>query len=124
MKTIGIFTKEPVTAEKVTEDIIKNYPFSKKVVINNNGQLFLGKYPREFYITYSETTDINDELLVFTEEDKKIIPFDPIQFNVINFWDSRVIKYVISVILKHYPELYILDETEEHIIPAQEYLDR
>lgn len=110
MKEISLFTRTKITADKVAAKIIDSYKWKMRIVQNDETEIFLGYSPYEFYIVFSDSCDINDPDCLFEESDKKQIPFDNPQVNEIYFHDDEVAKYVISVILTEYPELYLMDD--------------
>lgn len=122
MNSISLITKNKIDGLKINDYIIKDFPFTKTVIQNDEKELFVGKYPKEFYIIYDTSHDVNGELSLLEEEDIKQIPFSPAVFVLLNFRKKEVAKYVVSKILDFYPELYIYDEENDKIISATEYI--
>ena len=123
MKTLGLFTRNKITADVISDDIIKNFPFEKRIVQNDDIELFVGKYPREFYIVFSEEKENTEEALrIFTDEDISQIPFENWSFNVLHYWDVRVAQYVVQKIQYFYPELFLLDENTDIFLKPEEFL--
>ena len=121
MKDVCLFTKTKITAEKVSQKIIDSFHWKKRIVQNDEVELFLGYPPHEFYIVYGDSCDINDPDCLFEKEDKKAIPFENPLVNMIYYHDDKVAKYVVSVILSVYPELYICNNDGD-IMPASEFI--
>ena len=124
MKTLPLFTKTKIVASVISDEIIATFPFTKKVTQNDEIELFLGKYPREFYIIFDDSLKIKDDdmFCIYDEDDKPIWFTDDTQINVIYFRDERVAKFVVSVILKHYPELCVFDEDADCFKTGEEFI--
>lgn len=124
MKTIVLFTKESILASKVSKDIISNYPFSKKITKNDETELFVGKYPNEAYIIFNDTLPISDKSCLLSDEEKALIPFKPVQFNVVYYRNILSAKAFVKTILKFYPELYIFNEEKDALESASVFLEK
>ena len=123
MNTLGLFTKIKIEGHKINDSIIKDFPFKKRIVQNDDIELFVGKYPREFYIVFSEEQENTEEAQrIFTEDDKSQIPFENWSFNVLYYWDVRVAQYVVQKIQYFYPELFLLDESTDIFLKPEDFL--
>lgn len=122
MKQIGIITKTKVENKTISKLLIDNFPFSKKIVQNDEIQLFLGKYPNNFSIDFDISSFMDDPNLDFDKEQIDQIPFDPAHFNFIQFWNINVIKYVVKTIYEVFPELIIYDDENDKLVSASEFL--
>lgn len=121
MKSITLITKTKITADKVSQKLIDGYNWKKKIVQNNEKELFLGFFPREFYIVYDDSSNMDSSLSGFDESDKEKIPFDNPIINELYCRDSKVIRNIIGIILEEYPELYIC--CNDNIMTASEYIE-
>lgn len=122
MKQIGIITKTKVENKTISKLLIDNFPFSKKIVQNDEIQLFLGKYPNNFSIDFDISSFMDDPNLDFDKEQIDQIPFVPAHFNFIKFWNINVIKYVVKTIYEIFPELIIYDDENDKLVSASEFL--
>lgn len=122
MNSISLITKNKIDGSKINDYILKDFPFSKTVIQKDEKELFVGKYPKEFYIIYDTSHDVNGELSLLEEDDIKQIPFSPAVFVLLNFRKKEVAKYIVGKILDIYPELYIYDEESDKIISASKYI--
>lgn len=122
MKSISLITKRKIEAKTVSREIIDLFPFSKETTTNDEKELFLGKFPNEFYILFADSMNVEDEDSMFTEEERNLIGFKPAVFTNLYFHIDGVALSPVAVILKHYPELIIYDEQEDVFLPASEYL--
>lgn len=122
MKQIGIITKTKVENKTISKLLIDNFPFSKKIVQNDEIQLFLGKYPNNFSIDFDISSFMDDPNLDFDKEQIDQIPFVPAHFNFIQFWNINVIKYVVKTIYEVFPELIIYDDENDKLVSASEFL--
>lgn len=123
MKEISLFTKTKITADRVSQKIIDSFKWKKRFVQNDEGELFLGYFPHEFYIIYDDSCDIDDPDCLFEDSDKKKIPFEHSQVSEIFYHYEEVAKYVIGIILTEYPELYIMDD-DGNVSPASEFISK
>ena len=124
MKTIGLFTRQQIKASEVSEIIIQDFPFKKVIEQNDENELFLGKYPREFYIIFSDGDEHTKEARnCFNQEECKNIPFNDWYYNIIYYWYPSVIKYVVNKIFIKYPELILYDEDSDTFYTPEKYLN-
>lgn len=117
-----LITKTKITSSVVSSEIIRNFPFSKRITQNDDVELFIGKFPHEAYIIFDESKSINDKLCLLEDSDKANIPFGEAQFNFISFNSKEVAQNIVSTIAKFYPELVVYDESINKIITAEQYL--
>lgn len=122
MKSVCLFTKTKITADKVSQKIINCFKWKKRIVQNDEIELFLGYFPHEFYIVYSDSCDIDDPDCLFDESDKKQVPFNNSQVNEIFYRDESVAKFVVNIIFEEYPELIIMDD-DGNMMTAQKFIN-
>ncbi len=115
MKTLMLITNNKITNEVISKLIIDNFPFSKKITRNDEIELFIGKYPREFYIIFSDSQLFKDDPLLstFEEDDVKQFLDKNSYINTLYYRNNDVAKNVVKSILEKYPELYIFDEDKD-----------
>lgn len=122
MKEVSLFTKTKIISSAVSKSIIDSYKWKKRIVRNDEGELFLGYFPREFYIIFDDSTPIDHPDCLYTESDKQQIPFSDPQVNELFYRDEEVARYVVSIVYSVHPELYIMDD-DGNIMPAIDFID-
>jgi len=122
MKSLTLITKTKITADKVSDIIIESFKQKPSIVQNDEGELFLGFSPNEFYIIFDDSSSIEDSMCFFEEEDKKQIPFDNAQVNELYYHNEKVAKHVVKTLLNVYPELYLEDDQDGKIKPGSTYI--
>lgn len=123
MNIINLITKTRIVSEKVSDKIIQNCVYSNKITRNTATELFVGKFPNEFYIIFDEAYSVNDENSMFDNDEKAQIPFENAMVADLNFRNKDVAKIVVKTILEVYPELLIVDDDSGEIITADKYID-
>lgn len=121
MKTISLITKTQINAKDVNEKLISAYPFKRKIVRNDDIEIFLGKTPREFYIIFDEFYKIDSNICMLSDEQKSMIPFKDAYVIEMYYWDDRILKYVVETLLSVYSELYICDY-DNNILSAEDFI--
>ena len=122
MKNVTLITKNKIEASVISKPLIERFPFSKKITQNDEIELFLGKFPKEFYIVFDDSEDIESESSLFDEEELKQIPFRPAQFNCLFFHLNEVAKEVIKIISEFYPELIVCDDDTNKFYSCAEFV--
>ena len=88
---------------------------------NDDGYLYLGKTPNSLAIYFSP----NDRLCEddgFEASELQKIPFEPFATDV-NFRLYPILIRLIKIFLQLFPNLYILDDQDDYLGPAKEYID-
>lgn len=123
MYSIGLITKTKITAEKVSQKLIDSFPYKKRILQNDENELYIGFIPREFFIMYDDSKSIDDPDCLFEEWEKKLIPFENALYTNLFYRDENVAKYAVKIIMQEYPELIVNDEDNEYLT-AEEYLKK
>ena len=124
MKTLSLITKNKIESSKISNLILEKHPFSKKIIKNDEEELFLGKFPREFYIIFNDSCYLKDDE-IFSAFDKKeldILPIENPLVNTLYYRDIEVAKSIVKILLEQYPELYVFDEDEDGFKSAKDYI--
>lgn len=64
MKTLSLITKNKIEAFKISNLIMEKHPFSKKIVKNDDEELFLGKFSKEFYIIFADSVPLKNDPMI------------------------------------------------------------
>lgn len=110
MNSITPVTKNKITHAVVAEKLLSNFPHSKVVSQNDEHEIFIGKIPNNFYIVFDDSMEVDSELCILDEEDKKMIPFSQGKVNYLFFHNIEIAKYAVSIIKQFYEELVIFDD--------------
>lgn len=87
---------------------------------DNEGYLYLGKTPNSLAIYFSPHDKLSKED-GFEDSELKTIPFEPFATDV-NFRLYPVLIRLIKVVIQLFPSLYILDDQDDFLGPAEEYI--
>ena len=123
MYSIGLITKTKITAKKVSQKLIDSFPYKKRILQNDENELYIGFIPREFFIMYDDSKSTDDPDCLFEEWEKKLIPFENALYTNLFYRDENVAKYAVKIIVQEYPELIVNDEDNEYLT-AEEYLKK
>lgn len=123
MNSITIITSLIIDSS-ISKEIIDGFPFSKKIVVNTQDELFLGKSPNEIILHFDEYYEPSSTTCIFDDVLLTSIPFSPIYFNTLYFRNIDSAKYVISVLAKKYENILIFDEDSNYFITTKEFLNK
>lgn len=121
MKSLTLFTKTKITADKISQKLINRFS-NKTVVQNDEIEIWLGDFPNNFYIIFSDSESIDSETFLMEDWEKELIPFDNAVTNDLYYHKEKLVEEVVRVIAEEYPELIINDEENDYYT-AEEYLN-
>ena len=110
MNGITLITKTKITREKIVEPLKCKLTTSKVITQDDEHEIFMGKYPNNFYIVFDDSISIDDSRCILEQEEKDSIPFKNAQLNYMTFHNIDVAKKVVAIIHEVYPELIIIDD--------------
>jgi|GEM_PF-4035597 len=127
MKGITLISSKGLTYEEISP-IIKNAFKDLKIESDEaprgeeGGYLYLGKSPRSLAIYFSPSERLCTED-GFEDQELNRIPFEPFATDV-SFRIYAIVCRLVKVIVELCPELYICDDQEDFLGPANEFLER
>jgi len=127
MKGITLITRQGLSYNEGAPIIKKEFSelqltSDEKPQNEEEGCLYFGKTPN-CLIVYFSPNDILSEEEGFTKDELQRIPFVPHATDV-NFRRYGVVLRLIEALLPSFPELYVLDDEEDYLGPAADFIKK
>ena len=122
MKSLHILTKTPIDTNTIKAEIKELYK-TKKLYSETEVYLYIGVAPNSFIIDFNNEGYFSGPDCFFSEKTINLVPIKNPVFAILSYHKPSIARKIVSVILKHYKEVWVYDDEYLWIGPAQEYIN-